>query len=172
MIERVVDRRDRLLDVAVVDEIALRWIHFAFDHDFHAERMPMHATALVAIGEAREKVGGFEGETLGEGDAHRAESVGGKGGRKNTTDRRSGRLGVIGVSKFNSARRTDVSRTELPRRKSLRTLPRELSLRRASGRGADRADDGSCRSGRGGRRASRDEHRHGGELRPSPSVAS
>ena len=82
MIERVVDRRDRLLDVAVVDEIALRWIHFAFDDDLHAERMPVHATALVAIGEAREKVGGFEGETLGEGDAHRAESVGGKVGGK------------------------------------------------------------------------------------------
>jgi hypothetical protein len=42
----------------------------------------MHAPALVAIGEAGQEVGGFEGEALGEGDAHRAESVGGKVGGK------------------------------------------------------------------------------------------
>lgn len=72
------DRRDRLLDIAVVDEISLYRIHVTFNNNFDAEGVSVHPTALMPIGEARQVVGGLKGEALRKGDAHRARSVGGK----------------------------------------------------------------------------------------------
>ena len=71
MVERIMDRRDRLFDVAVIDEKSPRRIDIAFDHNIDTKRMSVHASALVAIGKAREEVSGFEGEALGKSNAHR-----------------------------------------------------------------------------------------------------
>ena len=71
MVERIMDRRDRPFDVAVIDEKSLRGIDIAFDHNIDTKRMSVHASALVAIGKAREEVSGFEGEALGKSNAHR-----------------------------------------------------------------------------------------------------
>ena len=80
MIERVMHGRDRFLNVAVVHQLALGRIPLSFDDHLDAEGMPMHAAALVAIGEAGQVVGGFEAEALGESDMH-ARSVGNETGR-------------------------------------------------------------------------------------------
>lgn len=63
-------RRDCLLDIAVINEKSLRRIDFARDDNFDAERMSVQSTALVAFRERGEPVRGFERECFDEPDMH------------------------------------------------------------------------------------------------------
>jgi hypothetical protein len=50
MIELLDDRFGGLLDVAIVDQIALFGVNIAFDDDVEAEGVAMEPAALVAVG--------------------------------------------------------------------------------------------------------------------------
>jgi hypothetical protein len=62
---------DDALDIAVVDEIPLGRVDFAFDAHIESERMPVQPTALVPLGERWQLVGGLEGEGFLQANAHR-----------------------------------------------------------------------------------------------------
>ncbi len=70
MIQRIMQRRQRPLEIAVIDEISLHRIKRSFDDDFHFERVTVHASALVSIRKTRQEVRCFKGETLGKSYMH------------------------------------------------------------------------------------------------------
>ena len=64
VVQTVVQRLERLLDVGEVHHPAGVRTEFARQVDLDPERMPVQARALVAFGHVRQPVGGLEGEDL------------------------------------------------------------------------------------------------------------
>jgi len=70
MIQSGDDRIGRDFDFAVIDQISLDRIDFAFDHDIEAEGVSMQTPALVIGWKGRQIVGGFKMELLGKANEH------------------------------------------------------------------------------------------------------
>ena len=66
VVELIADGGDDLLDLAEVHEIALAFVHFAFENDVDLERVAMHSAALVALGETGQPVGRFKVDRFGQ----------------------------------------------------------------------------------------------------------
>src|SRR5688572_8585397 len=84
VVERVEQRRERRLDVGEVDDPAELRVDRTLDVHVDAERMPVHARALVPCRHVRKAVGRLDLEGLVQ--SHRVDSRGGGYGWTRTTD--------------------------------------------------------------------------------------
>lgn len=72
VIESVVDRSPRGLELAEVDQPSRVGIHLAEDRELDAVAVTVNASALVIVGDTREPMRGFETELVYETDLHAA----------------------------------------------------------------------------------------------------